>query len=113
LLQAIGVPFYPEIVEDASVWPILKWSLGTTVVMAGLTFWLARRREIGRAAWLWAILVLLLGPAGLLLMLCSRGLPVTVRCASCSKGRRVDQGACPHCGAPAPTPARNGTEVFA
>jgi hypothetical protein len=84
------------------------------LVFAAATFYLTRRRALEtRAVWLWSILALLLGPLGLVLLLCLRGLPALTRCHACSRRLRVDQNQCPACGTPVPPPAPTGTEVIA
>jgi len=96
-----------------------EWNQGVAlccsaaVVMAGLAFWLARRRGMEpRAVWVWTILTLLLGALGLVLMLSLRGLPVVTRCRLCGRQKRVDEPVCPHCGARVAGPEANGTEVM-
>jgi hypothetical protein len=90
----------------------LTLSSGLGVVMAVATFALAWRRQMGKGAFLWGTLALLLGPAALLLMLTLRGLPVTEVCKFCGTRRAVGLGTCGKCGTGWEMPGRNGTEIF-
>ncbi len=93
-------------------WRAFRLSLIGAAVAGVLAFLLCRRMKMGSAALLWGAVALLTGPAGLVLLLCLRGLPLTIRCAACGKRCRADQPACSACGAAISGPAANGTEIF-
>ena len=74
---------------------------------------LARRNAMGRGRrYLWTALGLLLGPSGVLLMLCLLDWPARERCESCGKARLVTRFNCEHCGVGFAPPPTDGTEVF-
>jgi hypothetical protein len=85
----------------------------TALLCAVGMFLLARRRQFRmRAVWFWTVLTLLLGPVGIVLLLCTCGLSTLARCAGCAQLRPVTADLCPHCGAAPAMPARRGTEIF-
>jgi len=103
-----------HVAQEAALWrrAILLSSVGG-VISAAFTFFLARRKRLGLAAvCLWTMLALLAGPAGILLLICLRGLPITIRCATCRYPRPITAELCPHCGAAPAMPAWQGTEIF-
>ena len=67
---------------------------------------------IGAFGWFVLYNWMLLGPVGMLLLLCTAGLSVMARCAGCAQLRPVTADLCPHCGAAVALPARKGTEIF-
>jgi len=74
---------------------------------------LARRNAMARGRRvLWATLGLLLGPSGVLLMLCMQTWPAQLRCVGCGMARLVSLFKCEHCGAGFAPPAQDGTEIF-
>jgi RNA polymerase subunit RPABC4/transcription elongation factor Spt4 len=87
--------------------------LVSAVVCALVCFVLARRYSFSgahRAGW--ALVGLLFGPVGLLLMLSVQQWPARVACHSCRQLRRVDRDRCEYCGATHAQPASDGTEIF-
>ncbi len=74
---------------------------------------LARRNAMARGRRiLWATLGLLMGPSGVLLMLCMQAWPAKLRCDECGVKRLVSLFKCEHCGVGFAPPARDGTEIF-
>jgi hypothetical protein len=87
--------------------------LSTTVAVAVLTFFVARRHRVDTPArWLWTALALPLGVLAPVLMLALRHWPALVLCPSCAQRCRADQRLCPTCGTPANPPLPNDTEVL-
>jgi hypothetical protein len=62
---------------------------------------------------LWAVLGFVLGPLGVLLMLAMVDSPVRETCPACGRKRVVTRVRCERCDAAWPSPAPDGTEVFA
>jgi hypothetical protein len=80
---------------------------------AGLCFWLCRRHAFPIAAtWGWTLLILLLGPLGLLLLAALQDWPARLPCGACGKRRVVARDTCEHCGVRFPEPGRLGIEIF-
>jgi hypothetical protein len=96
--------------------PLLAF--GTLVLLSALAcalicFLLARCHAFARTHLVgWALVGLLFGPAGLLLMLAVQDWPARVACPACRKPRVVTRDACERCGAAHAPPAPDGTEVF-
>jgi hypothetical protein len=85
----------------------------SALACAAICFLLARRNSLSRAGRVgWALCGLLLGPAGLLLMLALRPWPVRVNCPACRRPRVVTRDTCEHCGAEHALPTADGTEVL-
>lgn len=83
------------------------------VVSLVINLRLARRKALGRGQRvLWAVLGLVFGLSGVLLMLCLLDWPVRELCESCGKARLVDRFDCEHCGAAFTPPPKDGTEIF-
>ena len=102
-----------RVLHQPLLWPELTLVLISSVMFAVVNLLVCWRRAFGRGALTaWTIWGFLLGPTGLLLLLCIQDWPARVACASCGDRRRVDYDSCEHCGAPFPTPALDGTEVF-
>ncbi len=119
LLTALPTYMYTEIGYTQA---LLKNSLDIVMglcmligAIAGLVgnLWIGHRNALAAVPkTVWAVLGLLLGPCGILLMLCMQDWPARLRCQDCGKPRRVDRMACEHCGASFPTPPTDGTEIF-
>ncbi len=60
----------------------------------------------------WAVLALLAGIPGLLLLLALMEWPAMETCPSCARRRMATRQQCEHCSAPFEPPAQDGTEVF-
>ena len=105
----------PHFAREAAYWRQIILSMAATaVVSAAAAFFLARRKRMRLAVvWLWTVIAFLAGPAGLLLLLCLRGLPLTTPCAQCRRPRPLNADLCPNCGMAPAAPARKGTEIFA
>jgi hypothetical protein len=85
----------------------------SAVVCALVCFVLARRYSFSGARRAgWALVGLLFGPVGLLLMLSVQQWPARIACHMCRQLRRVDRDRCEHCGAAHTQPASDGTEIF-
>jgi hypothetical protein len=85
----------------------------SAVVCALICFVLARRYSFsGASRARWALVGLLFGPVGLLLMLSVQQWPARIACHSCQQLRRVDHERCERCGAAHAAPAPDGTEIF-
>jgi hypothetical protein len=76
-------------------------------------FVLARRHAFSRAHSLgWAVMGVLFGWVGLLLMLVLQDWPALVVCPKCRQLRVVMRDRCEHCGTQHAAPATDGTEIF-
>ena len=73
--------------------------------------WARRSDFTWRQAWRWALFVFGFNLAGLITFRLAADWTVRIKCPSCGRPRRVDDAACPHCGAAWPVPARDGTEI--
>jgi hypothetical protein len=87
--------------------------IGALMSAAAMHVLLRRRRLAASQIWLWTILTLATGPLGILLRLCTSGLPVTAACPHCATRHPLTDTHCPACGTAPATPPRNGSEVFA
>ena len=86
-----------HVAQEAALWrrAILLSSVGG-VISAAFILFLARRKRLGLAAvGLWTVLAVLAGPAGILLLICLRGLPITIRCAPVRAFAPHQRGALP------------------
>jgi hypothetical protein len=110
--------FLPGVRWDLRAHPGLGFGFAAAVLLAslgcGITCFLlprryafARTRRIG-----WALVGLLFGLTGLLLMLALVEWPAQIACPKCRKLRVVTRDSCEHCGAPHAAPAPDGTEIF-
>jgi len=79
------------------------WSAGRTARRFGFE---RRTRQI----WQWT--AALLGPAALLTLWFLHDWPAFEKCTACSSRRAVDRDVCPRCGAHAPDPPADGTEII-
>jgi hypothetical protein len=89
-------------------------ALATSIVLCtALARLIARRYAFPRQSrnW-WALLTVLGGPAGLLLLLALREWPAREACPACGQKRVVDRDHCEHCGAAFPVPSMDGTEIL-
>lgn len=112
----------PPAIQAAVTLEFLDGSTGMFALMAfsvmaslaaTITIVIARRYAFSRGAiWTWALLALLLGPLGVLLLVAMREWPVREACAGCGKRRVVTRSACERCGAAWPAPAKDGTEIL-
>jgi hypothetical protein len=86
---------------------------GSAVACAVVTLLLGRRcgfsaiKSIG-----WSAANLMLGPAGIVVMLGLNEWPARETCAACGRKRAVPRRLCPHCQAPLPPAPRDGREIF-
>jgi hypothetical protein len=60
----------------------------------------------------WTLGNLLLGPAGVVVLLCLNDRPVRERCPNCGRERAVEETLCGHCRAPHAPPEQDGREIF-
>jgi hypothetical protein len=95
----------------------ILFALAVVILLSALSGWLAYRTA-GRygftkseTRW-WLSLALLLGPAGLLTLLCLRAWPVRQICHACGKLRPEDLALCVHCETAAEAPPHDGTEIL-
>ncbi len=104
---------FRNLFHDRESLAVLSAAALSALVCAAVTFYIARRyafssrRRIG-----WTAGNFLLGPAGLLTLLCLQEWPAREPCPTCARKRVVDRDNCEHCGAPFPPPAPEGTEIF-
>jgi hypothetical protein len=86
---------------------------GSAILCAAITLLIGRRCAFGMYKTLgWSIANLLLGPAGVVVMLGLNDWPARERCAACGQTRPAARRLCPHCHAPFPPPPRDGREIF-
>jgi hypothetical protein len=77
------------------------------------TFLVARRCGFSRTKTVaWSLANLLLGPAGVVVMLGLNDWPASETCAACGRARPAARRLCPWCRAPLPPPGRDGREIF-
>jgi hypothetical protein len=95
----------------ALTWPsLLTLSLGL-LFRGGIGYAVAHFYRTGHR-WLWALLALVTGPAGVLTLMALRRLPSRIKCPACGAPRGVADLACPRCHEQWPSPTRTGAEVF-
>ncbi|MFC1587277.1 ABC transporter permease [Planctomycetota bacterium] len=121
LIDLLGNNF-PELDQDEfeELKYILKIDTTTIIVVIALLacylwlgYLLCRRYNLTKASTVtWLLAILLLGPAGLLMLLCSYEWPAMVPCSSCGKKRSAAYAVCPHCDSRQPEPALEGTEIL-
>lgn len=87
-----------------------------TVALLGLAsaawVWRTHRKNYRGDAWLWALVALLLGPAGAVGYALHWGRPPRVTCPDCGRAVPRNRGACPACQAEWAPPAVLGIEVL-
>ena len=95
-------------------WSLLVRSLLVSSLMCGAgTLILCRKFGFGIGKTVaWTVANLLLGPAGVVVMLSLNDWPAREICAACGKRRLVGRRECTCCGAPLPSPALDGREIF-
>jgi hypothetical protein len=87
--------------------------IASAICCAGLSLLIARRCRFGVAkAAGWAVASLLLGPAGLVVMLGINEWPALESCAACGKRRLASRHHCTACSAAPSPPAFDGREIF-
>ncbi len=92
---------------------LVRWLLVTSLLCGAGTRILCRRFGFGRGKTLaWIVTNLLLGPAGVVVMLSLNDWPAREVCAACGKSRLVGRRECTSCGAALPPPALDGREIF-
>jgi hypothetical protein len=86
---------------------------GSAILCAAITLLIGRRCTLGVPKTLgWSAASLLLGPAGIVVMLGVTTWPARERCPACRRPRPAARRLCPRCRAPlAPSP-RDGREIF-
>jgi hypothetical protein len=104
--ESVSVPHFLPI-----AWTVALCAAGLSA-LASIP--LARRRQYSKMAIAgWAVLNLLLGIPGVLLLLSMDDPVPVVNCNACGHKRPITRGNCPRCDADFPPPARTGIEVFA
>ena len=95
-------------------WSLLvRWLLVSSLLCGAGTLILCRRFGFGMGKTLaWIVTNLLLGPAGVVVMLSLNDWPAREVCAACGKNRLVGRRKCTCCGAGLPSPALDGREIF-
>jgi hypothetical protein len=94
-------------------WLFHGFVFGTAALSAMVTFWLSRRCGFGwRKTIGWTIGNLLLGPAGVVVMLSLNDWPAREVCAACGGKRLVGRQDCTRCGAGLAPPQVDGREIF-
>ena len=107
------VKLYPLMLDPLAI----LIALAGVILLSALSGWLAYRTAglygftKGETRW-WLSLALLLGPAGLLTLLCLRAWPVRQICHACGKLRPADRALCVNCESAAEAPPRDGTEIL-
>ena len=85
----------------------------SAICCTGLSLLIARRCRFGLAKSMgWAVASLLLGPAGVVVMLSLNEWPAREACAACGKKRLAGQRECTACAAPPTAPIFDGREIF-
>lgn len=100
----------------APVWFLVTFALilvASASVCALVSLAIARRCAFQKTnRRVWAILIFLIGPAGLLTLIALRDWPAREVCPACGARRVVDRDRCEHCAAEFAPPQQDGTEVF-
>jgi hypothetical protein len=88
--------------------------LGSSILCASATLLIGRRCGFGlRKTLAWSVANLLLGPAGIVVMLGVNEWPTYETCLACGSQRRLSgRRDCNRCGAALPPPAFDGREIF-
>jgi hypothetical protein len=116
-----GLPlFKPWLMDEAfeldsrDHWGLLiRFMLASGAVSGIVTFFLSRRCGFSTAKTAgWTAANVLLGPAGMIVMLGLNEWPARERCASCGGKRLVGRRECPYCGAMLEPPTIDGREIF-
>lgn len=85
----------------------------SAICCAGLSLLIARRCRFGVARAVgWAVVSLLLGPAGLVVMLGINEWPAREPCVACGRNRLASRRHCTACSAAPAPPAFDGREIF-
>ena len=101
-------------IPNSELFAMLACLAGSSVFGLASCLWQARRWRLSHGATIaWALGGAAMGVLGVLVMRCVEETPVFERCAACGKKRLAKLDACQHCGAPAPAPVLDGSEVFA
>jgi hypothetical protein len=86
---------------------------GSAVLSGGTSLLMARRCGFGvRKTIAWFLANLILGPAGIVVMLSLNDWPAREICESCGGKRIVGRRKCSRCGSPLSPPAVDGREIF-
>jgi hypothetical protein len=118
----------PWIFGNQDEWRIQQAHAALNIVQSDWRFWLSflalalaygiaawmltRFYALPRHRWLWTLLSILCGPAILLTFLATHRLSIRTRCPKCGRRRLQRADRCEKCGAPWPTPAPTGTEIW-
>jgi hypothetical protein len=87
--------------------------VGSGVIAAGIAFWIARRYGLSRGKSIgWSVLILLVGPAGIGVLLGVESPCGKEACSACGKERWVGPQPCPACGAVLSADVADGREIF-
>ena len=86
---------------------------GAAILSGIVAVFLARRCGFsGRKTIAWSLGNVLLGPAGVIVMLSLNDWPARETCSACGGKRLVDRQECSRCGKPLPPPVVDGREIF-
>lgn len=86
---------------------------GSAALCAVVTLLIGRRCAFGMPKTIgWSVANLLLGPAGIVVMLGLNDWPAREACPACGRTRPVPRRLCPHCQAPLPPAPRDDREIF-
>jgi hypothetical protein len=100
-------------VSPQSWWLFHGWLFGSSFLCAIITVILGRRYGLSPAKIIgWTIANVLLGPAGVVVLLGLHELPVREICAACGKTRLAGRNECSSCHAALPPPSFDGREIF-
>ncbi|HEY2584804.1 MAG TPA: hypothetical protein VGI81_03440 [Tepidisphaeraceae bacterium] len=121
ILPVAARPFCPswilDDVLDVRTGEFARWfeafMWGSAILCAALTLLIGGRCALGMPKTLgWSAANLLLGPAGVVVMLGLNDWPAVERCAACGRIRPAGRRLCAHCHAPLAPPPRDGREIF-
>jgi hypothetical protein len=94
-------------------WLFHGFQFAAAALAAMATIFLGRRCGFGwRKTVGWSIGNVLLGPAGVMVMLSLNDWPARETCAACGGKRLVGRALCSKCGSPLPPPPVDGREIF-
>jgi hypothetical protein len=93
--------------------PLLRSMLASSLICGAATLFLSRRLGFGiEKTAAWTIANMLLGPAGVVVILSLNDWPARETCTTCGRKRLIGRRKCSCCNAPLSPPSLDGREIF-